>query len=496
MRTRIGRSSFIIFTVVATVLAVLAGCGSGRSADAPPKPLWETTRAVGPEGATIETPEQYGAKIEIAQNTFESTTQIRVQIYPPEAEMRNLPQGVVPSSHLVRIEFSAPPSEQLGGISITLPVSASRQSGDIWHFMTAYLPTAPVVIRGWHASDTAQSRSITLQPDELKLLLLGAGTAPLIKYQLITYNSTPPTLGPRGMVRWEQNQRQWQQQTPNWENKHIAILIHGIRNNISNLSDLAEKLVGYGLYDEIWGFDYNWTMHINQNGAQLADYIRSNAKDTTRIDIYGHSMGGLVARWALEKGGASRYVERLYTMGTPHLGVPIDDPGNLPGNWLVVLDNIIAFVSELNTDGVKDLLENSEFLRNLNDLNAGSRAAQNTVYIVFAGRKHEDYFATGPFSLGNYFYNYVYERLPNDGIVAVYSATPWLADPSSNQKADNIIQNRRWSKITETKGALWVQGSEQSLPLNHSEIKVPDAPITDVDELENSVKDNTNVTIR
>ncbi len=30
MRTRIGRSSFIIFTVVAAVLAVLAGCGSGR----------------------------------------------------------------------------------------------------------------------------------------------------------------------------------------------------------------------------------------------------------------------------------------------------------------------------------------------------------------------------------------------------------------------------------------------------------------------------------
>lgn len=492
MRTRIGRSSFIIFTVAAAVLAVLAGCGSGRSADAPPKPLWETTRAVGPEGATIETPEQYGAKIEIAQNTFESTTQVRVQVYPPEAEMRNLPQGVVPASHLVRVEFSSPPSEQQGGISITLPVSASRQSGDTWHFLTAYLPTIkpPIAIRGWHASDNAQSRSVTLQPDELRSLLLMAGTMSLINYQ---YNSTPPTLQPRGMVRWEQNRGQWQQQPPDWENKRIAILIHGIRNNIENLKELAEKLSGYRLYDEIWGFDYNWTMHINQNGVQLADYIISNAKDTTRIDVYGHSMGGLVARWALEKGGASRYVERLYTMGTPHLGVPIDKPRNLPGNWLMVLDDAIAFVTGLNTTGVRDLLENSDSLRELND---SSRDAQNTVYIVFAGHEYTTYLAKGPFSVGNYFNTHVYMGLLNDGIVAAYSATPWLADFSSNQRADNIIQNRGWSKITETKGALWVQGSGQSLPLNHSEIKVPDAPNTADDELKNSVKDNTNVTIR
>ncbi len=295
------------------------------------------------------------------------------------------------------------------------------------------------------------------------------------------------------MVRWEQNRGQWQQQPPDWENKRIAILIHGIRNNIENLKELAEKLSGYRLYDEIWGFDYNWTMHINQNGVQLADYIISNAKDTTRIDVYGHSMGGLVARWALEKGGASRYVERLYTMGTPHLGVPIDKPRNLPGNWLMVLDDAIAFVTGLNTTGVRDLLENSDSLRELND---SSRDAQNTVYIVFAGHEYTTYLAKGPFSVGNYFNTHVYMGLLNDGIVAAYSATPWLADFSSNQRADNIIQNRGWSKITETKGALWVQGSGQSLPLNHSEIKVPDAPNTADDELKNSVKDNTNVTIR
>jgi hypothetical protein len=54
----------------------------GRPCKQATKPLWETTRVVGPEGATIETPDQYGAKVEIAQDTFASITQLRVQVYP------------------------------------------------------------------------------------------------------------------------------------------------------------------------------------------------------------------------------------------------------------------------------------------------------------------------------------------------------------------------------------------------------------------------------
>lgn len=42
--------------------------------------------------------------------------------------------------------------------------------------------------------------------------------------------------------------------------------------------------------------------------------------DGRRIDIVGHSLGGLLARWYLQEMEGARHVDRLVTLATPHAG--------------------------------------------------------------------------------------------------------------------------------------------------------------------------------
>jgi triacylglycerol lipase len=40
----------------------------------------------------------------------------------------------------------------------------------------------------------------------------------------------------------------------------------------------------------------------------------------SRIDLVGHSLGGLISRWYLQELGGARHVDRLITLATPHAG--------------------------------------------------------------------------------------------------------------------------------------------------------------------------------
>ncbi|HEV8322011.1 MAG TPA: alpha/beta fold hydrolase [Myxococcota bacterium] len=60
-------------------------------------------------------------------------------------------------------------------------------------------------------------------------------------------------------------------------------------------------------------------------GEQLATFVAAVAAcnalpDGARIDVVAHSMGGLVARLALEDAAAAARVATLVTLGTPHAG--------------------------------------------------------------------------------------------------------------------------------------------------------------------------------
>lgn len=71
----------------------------------------------------------------------------------------------------------------------------------------------------------------------------------------------------------------------------------------------------------LWGYD--WRLDVQALGEALAASIRFACTATTRARLACHSLGGVVARlaWASLAGtGQTGLVERIVTLGTPHLG--------------------------------------------------------------------------------------------------------------------------------------------------------------------------------
>lgn len=68
-------------------------------------------------------------------------------------------------------------------------------------------------------------------------------------------------------------------------------------------------------------YPYDWRKRISDNETLLREFINSNLPDPReKIDIVGHSMGGLLARTYIEQEKGDVRAEKLITVGSPHLG--------------------------------------------------------------------------------------------------------------------------------------------------------------------------------
>ncbi|HTO97720.1 MAG TPA: alpha/beta fold hydrolase [Myxococcales bacterium] len=87
---------------------------------------------------------------------------------------------------------------------------------------------------------------------------------------------------------------------------------------------------------------------------RLADLIRELPDE--RVNIVAHSMGGLDARYAISRLGLGAKVASLTTIGTPHLGTPLANPGNaLFGTVSRVLRHLFDLVAfgDFTREGMK-----------------------------------------------------------------------------------------------------------------------------------------------
>ena len=117
------------------------------------------------------------------------------------------------------------------------------------------------------------------------------------------------------------------QGTPRAVKSRVVVFLHGLGESEHawrygggpRYGDrLAERLDLTPLYVR-----YNTGRHISENGAELARLL--DTLDAEEIALVGHSMGGLVARSACHVGGdwTSR-LRHTVTLGTPHLGAPLE----------------------------------------------------------------------------------------------------------------------------------------------------------------------------
>lgn len=100
------------------------------------------------------------------------------------------------------------------------------------------------------------------------------------------------------------------------------VLVHGIGDNHTIFAMLGRELRRRG-FTSLWTFDYGLlTADVRSTARRLADLVVRVSAETEydRVHIIGHSLGGLVARYFVQRLGGDTLVDTLVTLGTPHQG--------------------------------------------------------------------------------------------------------------------------------------------------------------------------------
>jgi triacylglycerol lipase len=100
------------------------------------------------------------------------------------------------------------------------------------------------------------------------------------------------------------------------------LLVHGLVDNRSVFAVLRRGLRRRG-FGRVLGFNYSpLTTDVRVAAALLSAHIEALCAETgyERLHVIGHSMGGLVARYYVQRLGGDERVHTLVTLGSPHNG--------------------------------------------------------------------------------------------------------------------------------------------------------------------------------
>jgi len=145
-----------------------------------------------------------------------------------------------------------------------------------------------------------------------------------------------------------------------------VIFIHGMTGDLTHWDSVIGRLsADFKKRHDVYVYQYNWKDSIMTNGRILLDSVQ--AAGLTNPIIVAHSMGGLVARAYITKGGP---LATLVALGTPHMGSP-----------LATLVKLLCFI---NFPGPKDMAPESVCIKSL--LASTIDVQNRNKYVVFAGQ--------------------------------------------------------------------------------------------------------------
>lgn len=219
-----------------------------------------------------------------------------------------------------------------------------------------------------------------------------------------------------------------------WGGPNRLILVHSTADDARQFVGGEDLIVGLDAsYAGIATFQFRSGRPIGENANWLYNEIRLRAGPGFRCDILGYSMGGLVARYAVERspndpgraalpnfdaarsaGPLSGTVRNLFTLGTPHRGAGEPELLALSGLSSLLASDVV----ETYAPGLRDLSRGPEGTGP--SLNAAFVNDPAIRYFLAAGRSND-----GPLS----------PLIPgdDDGLVSVESAlgVPGLVPPEA-----------------------------------------------------------------
>jgi hypothetical protein len=101
-----------------------------------------------------------------------------------------------------------------------------------------------------------------------------------------------------------------------------VLLVHGLVDNRSVFAIMGRSLRRRG-FSSVCSWNYSpWLADVAQGARDLGEHIERICQETghDRVHVVGHSLGGVIARYYVQRLDGDRRVESLVTLGTPHQG--------------------------------------------------------------------------------------------------------------------------------------------------------------------------------
>jgi pimeloyl-ACP methyl ester carboxylesterase len=101
-----------------------------------------------------------------------------------------------------------------------------------------------------------------------------------------------------------------------------VLLVHGLVDNRSVFTVMRRSLRRRG-FAQVCSWNYSPLLaDVARGAADLGEHIERICAQTghERVHVVGHSLGGLIARYHVQRQGGDRRVASLVTLGTPHQG--------------------------------------------------------------------------------------------------------------------------------------------------------------------------------
>lgn len=101
-----------------------------------------------------------------------------------------------------------------------------------------------------------------------------------------------------------------------------VVLLHGFSDNRSTFVLLRRSLLGNG-WPHVHCLNHSLlTVDVHEAAEELGERVAEIRRRTghDRVDLVGHSLGGLIGRCYVQLHGGDAHVRTLVTLGTPHSG--------------------------------------------------------------------------------------------------------------------------------------------------------------------------------
>ena len=150
--------------------------------------------------------------------------------------------------------------------------------------------------------------------------------------------------------------------------QRILLLVHGIIGDTQNMAEGVRKAGIDAHFDLVLTYDYeNLSTPIEATARLLKDDLAAvglGAGHGKQITALVHSMGGLVARWFIEREGGNAVISHLVMCGTPNQGSPfgrIDSARQIAKIMTGVALNLIPLAAPF-ANGIKSAIDYSDKL--------------------------------------------------------------------------------------------------------------------------------------